>query len=52
LVPSFALISSSQSNDTSSDGKLSNFSSMSRELADNQSEEQPTPSDANQEADN
>jgi hypothetical protein len=41
LVPSFALISSSQSNDTLSDDTLSNessFSSMSRELAKNQSE--------------
>jgi hypothetical protein len=41
LVPSFALISSSQSNDTLSDAPLSNessFSSLSRELAENQSE--------------
>ena len=40
LVPSFALISSSQSNDTLSDDTQSNqtFSSMSREFADNQSE--------------
>ncbi len=41
MVPSFALISSSQSNDTLSDDTLSNessFSSMSRELAKNQSE--------------
>lgn len=40
LVPSFALISSSQSNDTS-DETLSNetsFSSLSRELAENQSQ--------------
>jgi hypothetical protein len=39
LVPSFALISSSQSNDTLSEATLSNetsFSSMSRELAENQ----------------
>jgi uncharacterized membrane protein YdfJ with MMPL/SSD domain len=40
LVPSFALISSSQSNDTLSDATQSNqtFSSMSREFAENQSE--------------
>jgi len=41
LVPSFALISSSQSNDTLSEATLSNessFSSLSRELAENQSE--------------
>jgi uncharacterized membrane protein YdfJ with MMPL/SSD domain len=40
LVPSFALISSSQSNDTLSDDTQSNqtFSSMSREFAENQSE--------------
>ena len=41
LVPSFALISFSQSNDTLSDATLSNetsFSSLSRELAKNQSE--------------
>jgi hypothetical protein len=45
LVPSFALISSSQTNDTlpddtSSDNTLSNdtFSSWSRDLAENQSE--------------
>lgn len=40
LVPSFALISSSQSNDTS-DETLSNetsFSSLSRELAENQTQ--------------
>ena len=39
LVPSFALISSSQSNDTLSEATLSNetsFSSLSRELAENQ----------------
>jgi hypothetical protein len=54
LVPSFALISSSQSNDTLSDDTSSNqtFTSLSRELAENQSEEQPVPSDdeADQEA--
>jgi hypothetical protein len=46
LVPSFALISSSQSNDTSSDGSLSNetFSSMSHSLGENQSGNHPTPS--------
>jgi hypothetical protein len=40
LVPSFALISSSQSNNTLSDDTSSNqtFSSMSREFAENQSE--------------
>jgi hypothetical protein len=40
LVPSFALISSSQSNDTLSDDTQSNqtFSSMSREFAENQSD--------------
>lgn len=40
LVPSLALISSSQSNDTLSDDTQSNqtFSSMSREFAENQSE--------------
>ena len=45
LVPSIALISFSQSNDTSSDDTSSNdtlsndtFSTMSRELAENQSE--------------
>ncbi len=41
LVPSFALISSSQSNDTSSEETLTNessFSSLSRQLAGNQSE--------------
>ena len=40
LVPSFALISSSQSNDTLSEDTQSNqtFSSMSREFAENQSE--------------
>jgi hypothetical protein len=40
LVPSFALISSSQSNDTLSDDRSSNqtFSSLSRDLAENQSE--------------
>jgi uncharacterized protein YpmS len=40
LVPSFALISSSQTNDTLSDDASSNqssFSVMSRELAQNQS---------------
>ncbi len=39
LVPSFALISSSQSNDTLSEATLSNetsFSSLSRDLAENQ----------------
>ncbi len=39
LVPSFTLISSSQSNDTLSEATLSNetsFSSLSRELAENQ----------------
>jgi hypothetical protein len=48
LVPSFAVISSSQSNDTLSDDTLSNqssFSFWSRELAKNQSEGHPTPSD-------
>ena len=46
LVPSFALISSSPSNDTSSDGSLSNetFSSLSHSLGENQSGEQSTPS--------
>lgn len=41
LVPSFAFISSSQSNDTLSEETTSNetfFSSLSRELAENQSE--------------
>ena len=40
MVPSFALISSSQSNDTLSDDTQSNqtFSSMSRDFAENQSE--------------
>ncbi len=41
MVPSFALISSSQSNDTLSDDTQSNetsFSSLSRSLAENQSE--------------
>jgi uncharacterized membrane protein YdfJ with MMPL/SSD domain len=40
LVPSFALISSSQSNNTLSDDTQSNqtFASLSREFADNQSE--------------
>jgi hypothetical protein len=40
LVPSFAVISSSQSNNTLSDDTQSNqtFSSMSREFAENQSE--------------
>lgn len=50
LVPSFALISSSQSNDTS-DETLSNqtsFSSLSRELAENQSQ---SDDESNQEAD-
>jgi len=50
LVPSFALISSSQSNDTS-DETLSNqtsFSSLSRELAENQSQ---SDDDSDQEAD-
>ena len=45
LVPSFALISSSQSNDTSSDDTPSDFSSMSRENAENQSEGQSIQSD-------
>jgi hypothetical protein len=46
MVPSFAVISSSQSNDTSSDDTSSNqtFASISRELAENQSEGQPTSS--------
>ncbi len=48
LVPSFAVISSSQSNDTSSDDTLSNetetFSSLSHSLGENQSGEQSTPS--------
>jgi hypothetical protein len=50
LVPSFALISSSQSNDTLSDDTQSNqtFSSMSREFADNQSE---SDDESDQEAD-
>lgn len=41
LVPSFALISSSQSNGTLSDDTLSNdtFSTLSREFAENQSED-------------
>jgi hypothetical protein len=56
LVPSFALISSSQSNDTLSDDTSSNqtFSSLSHSFGENQSEEQPMPSDegADQEADN
>ena len=50
LVPSFALISSSQSNDTS-DETLSNetsFSSLSRELAENQSQ---SDDESDQEAD-
>ncbi|HMG37559.1 MAG TPA: hypothetical protein VK566_00085 [Nitrososphaeraceae archaeon] len=41
MVPSFALISFSQSNDTLSEATLSNessFSSLSRELAENQTE--------------
>jgi hypothetical protein len=47
LVPSFAAISSSQSNDTLSDDTLSNqtSSSLSHSFAENQSEEQPTTSD-------
>ena len=47
LAPSFAVISSSQSNDTVSDDTLSNqtFSSLSHSFGENQSEEQPTPSD-------
>jgi hypothetical protein len=52
LVPSFALISSSQSNDTLSDDTLSNessFSSMSTELAKNQSE---SDDEADQQSDN
>jgi hypothetical protein len=54
LVPSFGLISSSQSIDTLSDETSSNFTSLIMELAENQSEEQPMPSDdeADQEADN
>ena len=46
LAPSFAVISSSQSNDTVS-MTLSNqtFSSLSHSFGENQSEEQPTPSD-------
>jgi len=50
LVPSFALISSSQSNDTLSDDTLSNqsFASLSREFADNQSE---SDDESDQEAD-
>ena len=55
LVPSFALISSSQSNDTLSDDTLSNetFTSLSHSFGENQSEEQPTPSynEGGQEAD-
>ena len=50
LVPSFALISSSQFNDTS-DETLSNqtsFSSLSRELAENQSQ---SDDESDQEAD-
>ena len=50
LVPSFALISSSQSNDTS-DETLSNetsFSSLSRESAENQSQ---SDDESDQEAD-
>jgi hypothetical protein len=50
LVPSFALISSSQSNDTS-DETLSNetsFSSLSRELAENQTQ---SDDESDQEAD-
>ena len=50
LVPSFALISSSQSNDTS-DETLSNetsFSSLSRRLAENQSQ---SDDESDQEAD-
>ena len=50
LVPSFALISSSQSNDIS-DETLSNetsFSSLSRELAENQSQ---SDDESDQEAD-
>ena len=56
LVPSFALISSSQTNDTlpddtSSDNTLSNdtFSSWSRDLAENQSE---SDDESDQELDN
>jgi hypothetical protein len=50
LVPSFALISSSQSNNTLSDDTQSNqtFSSMSREFAENQSE---SDDESDQEAD-
>jgi hypothetical protein len=46
LVPSFAVISSSQSNDTLSDNTSSNqtFASISRDLAENQSEGQSTSS--------
>jgi hypothetical protein len=56
LVPSFALISSSQSNDTLSDDTSSNqtFTSLSRQIAENQTVEQPIPSEdeADQEAEN
>jgi hypothetical protein len=47
LIPSFAVISSSQSNDTVSDDTSSNqtFASISRDLAENQSEGQSTSSD-------
>jgi hypothetical protein len=48
LVPSFAVISSSQSNDTVSDDTSSNqsdFSSLSHLFGENQSQKQPTPSD-------
>jgi uncharacterized membrane protein YdfJ with MMPL/SSD domain len=50
LVPSFALISSSQSNNTLSDDTQSNqtFASLSREFADNQSE---SDDESDQEAD-
>jgi uncharacterized membrane protein SpoIIM required for sporulation len=51
LVPSFALISSSQSNNTLSEETSSNetsFSSLSRELAENQSQ---SDDESNQEAD-
>jgi uncharacterized membrane protein YdfJ with MMPL/SSD domain len=47
LIPSFAVISSSQSNGTLSDDTSSNqtFSSLSHSFGENQSEEQPMPSD-------
>jgi hypothetical protein len=55
MAPSFAAISSSQSNYTLSDDTLSNqtFTSLSHSFGENQSKEQPTPSDdeGDQEAD-